>query len=243
LFAISTIADYSQANPQAGLMTFSDTLNNLCKPGSKLILLLLVIIYTLNILPIYQARALTFASHLTRTLDLFSATSLAEYTQRLKEPTNYFLYLLKSPPSINTDILLENTVLGQVKTALLKSNVSRESISLAIYISPEFGDFWALLRPTVWTILTPGGGTCWEKSFIIPAMTGFPLINGVRSSVNNCNLPRSYGLTDYNSESWNYPLSQKQVCDRAKQLGFTQVLYMTGRKDYSLVSCGNPESK
>jgi hypothetical protein len=67
-------------------------------------------------------------------------------------------------------------------------------------------------------------------------MTGFPLLNGVRADINNCESTKYYGMVNYNSGSWNRLLSSSELCNKATQLGFNQVLSVTETKT-QLYSC------
>ncbi len=225
-FSMARLGDYWQANRRNGLVAFVSPIDYSLQPVSRPLgwcLMLLIVIFAFQSgpdnHPSYQTRALSFANKLTHTLDIYSAPSVAEYAQRISQPKKLSqrLGLLISPPVINKNLLLENTVLGLVETALVKLNVTDSSKNLAIYISPQFSQFW---QPQ-------GTRSCWDHSFVIPAMTGFPLINGVRGPINNCELPKSYGMKDYSSESWNRPLSPKDICTKSTKLGFDKVLNFT----------------
>ncbi|MFM7369349.1 MAG: hypothetical protein ACKO2Z_16485, partial [Sphaerospermopsis kisseleviana] len=143
--------------------------------------------------------------------------------------------LLLFPPSVNWEILNTKTELGYIQGELAKLTESKKlepGDNLAIHISHDFSDFW---QPQ-------GRRNCWDISFVIPAMTGLPLVNGVRGENSNCDLTKDFGMAEYSKESWNRPLSQEDICTKSTKLGFNQVLNVS-KSQIQLYSCNGFDQK
>lgn len=168
----------------------------------------------------YIDRAKSFGGQTGETLELFSDHK-ARVGQKL-DKINLLLY----PPAISVEKIDPLPVMAEIAKEIQRYYSHGASTNLAIYISPDYDEFWQAY----------GQRTCWDTSFIVPAMTGLPLLNGVRATNNNCDLTPYYGMADYNSDSWNRVLSTEQICDRAKKKGFNRVLLFTGR-DPELLDC------
>jgi len=127
--------------------------------------------------------------------------------------------------------LKQRTELGAIQSYIHELNLSpNRPKPTVIYVSPDFVDFWRHEQSEY----------CWAKPFVIPAMTGFPLLNGVSNRIDGCPGGESnsyFGLVDYKSESWNRPLSESDLCAKATQLGFVQVLSITDKSKYTLLTC------
>lgn len=232
-FTLAAFVDYWQANHKTGLIALLSPVDHLWKPLPRPLiwaLITLILVFSLSSgtseIGSYKARGLGFVRNLVISLDSFSSkldsfTELKGLNKRKRQ-----LELLIFPPAIKMEILEQKTELGYVKAELRKLSISKTSKNLVIYIAEDFSAFW---QPQ-------GNRNCWDKSFVIPAMTGFPLLNGVRADINNCESTKYYGMVNYNSGSWNRLLSSSELCNKATQLGFNQVLSVTETKT-QLYSC------
>ncbi|WP_027401967.1 hypothetical protein [Aphanizomenon flos-aquae] len=237
-FTLAAFVDYWQANHKTGLIALLSPVDHLWEPLPRPLiwaLITLILVFSLSSgtpeIGSYKARGLGFVRNLVISLDSFyykSDIDEASSMGVLKRVggTPGVLKLLFFPPTVKMEILEQKTELGYVKAELRKLGISKTSKNLVIYIAPDFSAFW---QPQ-------GNRNCWDKSFVIPAMTGFPLLNGVRADINNCESTKYYGMVNYNSGSWNRLLSSSELCNKATQLGFNQVLSVTETKT-QLYSC------
>ncbi|MDB9541397.1 hypothetical protein NWP22_16120 [Anabaenopsis tanganyikae CS-531] len=251
LFTLAAVADYWSVNRKTGFLFIVDPLDHETKPLSPTTrwgLIALVLIFSLSsgtgivYRGSYKDRAFGFADQLVTALDVFSAQSNSspdsESLTNLKglSKLQRQLGLLLFPPSINWEIYNTKTELGYIQTGLAQLIQSKKlepgDKNLAIHISHDFPFFW---QPR-------GARSCWDKSFVVPAMTGLPLLNGVRGENSNCNLTKDFGMKDYSSESWNRPISQEDICAKSTKLGFDKVLNVT-RKQIQLYSCQGFDQK
>jgi hypothetical protein len=180
-------------------------------------------------------RFLGFASQSTRYLSLFdqnrpAATDIVTVSEGLSIRDR--LQLLWSPPPVNLDRLQNISALYRIENALDSASVVPSSADTLIYISPNLDEFWNIEQAF------PGSRTCWDQSFHIPAVLGFPLLNGVRGAVNDCDTTPYYGMADYDSDSWNIELSDEAACDKAKDLDFSKV-FMVNEDNQRLLNCSN----
>lgn len=242
LFTLAAVADYWSVNRQTGFLFIVDPLDHETKPLSPVIswgLIGLVLIFSLwsstPEIGSYKNRGLGFASQLVITLDQFSPqsdslTDLRGLSKRQRQSR-----LLLFPPSVNWEILNTKTELGYIQGELAKLTESKKLSTddkLAIHISHDFSGFW---QPR-------GARNCWDISFVIPAMTGLPLVNGVRGENSDCDLTKNYGMAEYSKESWNRPLSQEDICTKSTKLGFNQVLNVS-QSQIQLYSCNGFDQK
>ena len=123
------------------------------------------------------------------------------------------------PPDINRNILLTQTPIARIKKSIADLGLSKTENKLALYISPSYKKFWV------------SGPGCWEPAFMIPALIGLPLLNGVRSGMDDCESIQGYGMKDYGKSSLNYQLSLTDICMKAKKLGFKKVYEITEIKN------------
>jgi hypothetical protein len=228
LFTLSTAVD-----SKIQLFAIVNPTNQLWQPVPIVswAMIVLVTVLSLNFatpeIGSYASRAKRFVGQLVINLNGFyyhQGQELPLFTGLGKR--KHQLGLLLSPPRKSRT--QEDTELGSIQSYVSNLNISNNNHSLvAIYISPNFVDFW---QPD-------GARTCWDKSFVIPAVTGFPLLNGVRGENNGCDLVSYYGMANYDSESWNYSMSDADVCARAKKLGFDKVVKINRKSDYKLLTC------
>jgi len=150
-----------------------------------------------------------------------------EATARLEPWQQRFANLILFPV-IDLNQLRGFTELGYVEQIIEDAELSAWDQSIVVYIDPEFEQFWSV----------DGSQVCWARPFEVPAIVGLPLINGVRGEGNNCNSTVYYGLGDYDSTSWNMAMSNDQLCQKARSLGFSKVLMIT-ENDYQVLNCAD----
>lgn len=134
--------------------------------------------------------------------------------------------LLMPAPKIDQKRLIAETPLGKIKQ--LVDNLEPKSKNLTLlYITPSYKAFWEPQQEA---------RICWAKPLAVPAVVGLPLLNGVRSGVENCEVTLYYGMADYGSESLNQDLSQQELCTKAMKFGFNQV-YKISENSHELYRC------
>lgn len=236
LFALSAVADYWSVNRTTCFLFNVDAVDHRTKPLSTTIswgLISLVFIFSFwsgtPEIGSYKDIGVQFVHQLVVILDGFSSPSNSSTDLKGLSKRQHQLGLLLSPPSVNWEIINTKTELGYIQAELAKLTELKKvqtDDKLAIHISQDFSGFW---QPQ-------GARTCWDKSFVIPAMIGLPMLNGVRGENSNCDLTKYYGMVAYSSESWNRPISQKDICTKSTRLGFNKVLNVS-RSQIQLYVC------
>ncbi|MDB9312953.1 hypothetical protein PN462_07560 [Spirulina sp. CS-785/01] len=135
---------------------------------------------------------------------------------------------LMSPKIYDKKTVINRTELGKIKQLVLNLELNSTNQNTVLYIAPSYEAFWQPDENT--------GSVCWAQPFAISAMTGLPLLNGVRSGLENCTPTSYYGMVNYGSESLNQELSQQELCTKAKKLGFSQV-YKISESRQELYRC------
>ncbi|WP_354634690.1 hypothetical protein [Planktothricoides raciborskii] len=147
------------------------------------------------------------------------------YTYSIRERVTR---LLMATPKIDRKKLIAETPLGKIKD--LVDNLDPEIKDLTLlYITPSYEAFWEPQQKA-------DGRSCWDQPLVVTAVIGLPLLNGVRSGVENCEVTLYYGMADYGSESLNQDLSQQELCTKAEKLGFRQV-YKISENKHKLYRC------
>jgi hypothetical protein len=123
---------------------------------------------------------------------------------------------------------MKHTELGRIQS--IAKNLVTDKKATVIYVPPD-ARFW---EDAVYGI-TPAV-VCWAKPFAIPALTGMPMLNGVRSGVGDCPVTQYYGMKAYADDSLNRKLDSKELCQRARKLGFKNVLEIKPQ-DYQIHIC------
>lgn len=169
---------------------------------------------------------LNFGTLLKQVDQVYLAPNQAISRYRIRERVSRLL--LMSPPKIDKKRLIAETPLGRIKE--LVDNLEPESKDLTLlYITPSYKAFWEPQQKANHRV-------CWDQSLVVPAVIGLPLLNGVRSGVENCEVTLYYGMADYGRESLNQDLSQPELCTKAEKLGFSQV-YKISENDQDLYRC------
>ena len=84
---------------------------------------------------------------------------------------------------------------------------------LLVYVPPESGSYWALVDK------------CQSKAFLIPALTGVPMLKGIPPSSIGCDdYLQNYSYNYYGPESRSQPLDKSRACDSAIGKGFARIL-------------------
>lgn len=123
--------------------------------------------------------------------------------------------------------LMKHTELGRIQS--IANNLVTDKKSTVIYIPPDT-PFWED------AVATTPAVVCWAKPFAIPALTGMPMLNGVRSGVGDCPVTQYYGMNTYTNDSLNRKLDSQELCQRTKKLGFKNVLEIKS-DDYKVHVC------
>ena len=231
-FTVSAVADYWQIHREIGLPVTVMSVNHSWQPMSQKLLiwgLIFISIISISSIEVTLEKLAFTKSHISsffdKTITVLDTSSTQSQFPQLTglNKTKHQLGLLLTPPS-QTEKLKQNTNLGAIQSHIRELSLSpNHAKPTAIYIAPDFVDFWH-----------DHSEKCdISRAFSIPVMTGFPLLNGV------CPGSRGsyYGLADYDSESWNRPLSDSDLCTKATRLGFAQVLKITDRSKYTLLTC------
>lgn len=119
--------------------------------------------------------------------------------------------------------------LAQIANRLKAMSTEKEERAL-VYVPPD--------NIVVWR---GEGDVCWSKSFVIPAMTGIPLLAGVRGRPVDCENTPYYGMVPYGERALNRPLNQSESCSEALALGFSVVYRLDDGVNITRVDCS--ESK
>jgi len=146
------------------------------------------------------------------------------------------LNVILSPPRIDKDELKSTTITGSMQRVIDSYKISKNDKSIAVYVPPTLLPFWMDYDGHI--------KECWFQSFLIPALTGLPLLNGVRAGLTiNGTTVCKYTTTEltgiYGPDSRNYLLSPQELCTRAKQKGFRKVLIIDTEKT-EMTSCTLP---
>jgi hypothetical protein len=115
---------------------------------------------------------------------------------------------------------------GYKITQLIVENVGVGARDTLVYVPPSNAVFWNIYSD------------CYGSPWVVPARTGVPMLNGVPSSKTGCDDPGHYqGYLDYGANSRATFLSQTQLCDRARELGYLRVFMIDSPSHYENVTC------
>jgi hypothetical protein len=98
-----------------------------------------------------------------------------------------------------------------------------------IFVAPNNSSVW---------IDTRAG--CWAQAYAIPALTGLPMLAGVRGKATGCDTTPFYGMSDYDSSAENRELTSEQRCREARTLGFNTVYSVDVETTVTRAACGSP---
>lgn len=87
----------------------------------------------------------------------------------------------------------------------------------AIVVGADHAAFWQ------------GPQICWSSSFLLPALTGKPMIQGIIPEIHDCEISRYYGFADYDLSTGRAPqdLSQDALCPVARTRGAARLLVVS----------------
>lgn len=95
-----------------------------------------------------------------------------------------------------------------------------------VYVPPDNAVIW-----------NETGDVCWTKSFAIPALTGLPLLAGVRGTAVGCVTTPYYGMNAYGPAAQNRTLKPDEICIQALTLGFDVVYSLDAGVDVNRLDC------
>lgn len=123
-------------------------------------------------------------------------------------PSQADIYLLKP----QSKLLYIDDVVSDMKIAADKKTM--------LYIPPTFKAFWE----------DEAAQNCGVRPLLLTAVIGLPLLNGVRSGLAVCESEN--GMVEYGADSLDKLLSDTEICDKAKKLGFNHVLEVGEYRKY-----------
>ncbi|MGI9350692.1 MAG: hypothetical protein ACR2O3_03950 [Rhizobiaceae bacterium] len=95
----------------------------------------------------------------------------------------------------------------------IKRQVSEYGREFLVFVDPGFDQFWEQNE------------ICWAQSFVIPGLTGQPMLKGVPPQIRDCEIPPYYGFSDYDlDDSRAEELADNNLCTVAKTRQFNAVL-------------------
>jgi hypothetical protein len=115
---------------------------------------------------------------------------------------------------------------GQMHELLNAAGVpgSRDQV---VYIPPRNTQFWTMHE------------VCFAVPFFVPALAGVPMIYGLPPDKETCPIGRDqgYGYASYSEESRSATVSDAQLCEHARQIGFKKVVIMDSPLALRMLSC------
>lgn len=79
--------------------------------------------------------------------------------------------------------------------------------------------------------------TCWEAAYTLPALTGLPMLAGVRGEEVGCTTTRNYGMHAYDDRALNRHLEPEEACREAQALGFDTVYSLDRGVEVTRLTC------
>jgi len=118
--------------------------------------------------------------------------------------------------------LLARTVFGQIV-----DQIEADPTIEAVQVDPRVRQIW------------DGHEFCWTASFVIPATTRRPMLDGLPPLADHCELPLTYGFADYRPEvSSARILDDAAVCEKAATLSLKRILRV-GPDGMTTLNCEN----
>lgn len=85
--------------------------------------------------------------------------------------------------------------------------------NFVVYVSPDFDNFWNQ------------NDICWAQSFVIPALTGQPMLSGLPPKDRGCEVTSYYGFAEYDlNRSSSMLLTESELCAEALNRGFSNIM-------------------
>lgn len=129
-------------------------------------------------------------------------------------------YIL-SPSRVDIHLLNPQSKLLYIENTVSEMKIAADEKTM-LYIPPTFEAFWE----------DKAAQNCWVRPLLLTAVIGLPLLNGVRSGLEVCESLNSFGMADYAADSLNKLLSDTEICEKAKKLGFSHVLEVGENRKY-----------
>jgi hypothetical protein len=120
---------------------------------------------------------------------------------------------------------LESTFGGRLKRTLDGANLSAAT-SVLVFVPPSLMEFWTLNQ------------VCFADSFLIPALFGVPMLNGLPPLQAGCGPLTDYGFDAYSPASHSTELTDEQICAKSVKLGFEEVLIVASADSRRRLRCG-----
>jgi hypothetical protein len=199
------VASYLLNTPAGAQYYFSD-------PGSWLGLMLVPV---LGLTPKWLTRRAAWGQ-LSIVL-LFIAAMMFLHDRKLRglDRLEGFQTAFESLPTATSlgERTVQNTAVGQ---AFLASRNNAGKFD-AIVLDGTYEAFWNSQR------------VCWATSFILPALVGKPMMQGIVPASQECEVTPYYGLADYNLDEGRAPtdLAHDALCATAQARGLTRLLVIS----------------
>ena len=120
---------------------------------------------------------------------------------------------LIAQPSANESSAAEIFRLNASISNQIEKQIAESGRGFLVFVSPDFDAFWGQNE------------ICWAQSFVIPGLTGQPMLKGLPSKISACEISPFYGFSDYDFDvSRTEDLTDEQLCAAAKARRFNAVL-------------------
>jgi hypothetical protein len=119
---------------------------------------------------------------------------------------------------------LPNAAGAQFVNAIF-SQLSYGEADVAIFVPPSNKEFWNLNED------------CRRKSFLIPSITGIPMLNGLPPADLGCGPLKTHGFLEYNSDSLSREMSDIELCKKSNKLGFGRVGVLETLSQFRILTC------
>ncbi len=107
--------------------------------------------------------------------------------------------------------------------------VTRSVDDVGVFVPPENEAFWTLPR------------ACFAAPFVIPALTGLPMVKGLPAATATTCIRPNFGFGDYPPESRTEAIGDQEICVHARAQGLRAVVVLrpgpAGGNDTSLLDC------
>jgi hypothetical protein len=115
---------------------------------------------------------------------------------------------------------------GQMQELLRTAGVLG-SRDLVVHIPPDNAAFWSLPR------------LCSAAPFFVPAAAGLPMVHGLPPSKETCPIgpDHGFGYSAYSERARSAPLSDVQLCERVREIGFKRVLIVEAPSNARILAC------
>ncbi len=132
------------------------------------------------------------------------------------------------PPFIFATVAIARQLDGTAGAQLIKtisSHISYGEKDALIFVPPSNFDYWNLNE------------FCYSKAFVIPALTGIPLINGLPPSYTKCPRQIHFSYAEYTAKSASTEMGHPELCAKARRLGYRRVGILSAPGAFQLLNC------